>query len=71
VQFYSTKSAHFLLAQKVGGHLTPMPSGLWRTIRNANDVFMKFIGSPTTCIPVEHRMPNLCSAFDVIIGKVY
>jgi hypothetical protein len=53
-----------------------MPSGLWRentsaTIRNANDVFMKFIGSPTTCIPAEHRMPNLCSTFDVILGKVY
>ena len=44
------------------------------TIRNVNDVFIKCIGSPTTCIvqcaPVG-KCINWFSAFDVIIRKVY
>jgi hypothetical protein len=43
------------------------------TIRIENDVFMKFVGSPTNVVehrPVGHRI-NWFSAFDFIIRNVY
>ena len=44
------------------------------TIRNANDFFMKFIGSPLNFAkncPMGHRIKLRFTAFDNIIGKIY
>jgi hypothetical protein len=61
-------------------HLMWCPKGQFvATIRNANEVSMNLIGSPTTCIvnrrsivakncSVKHRI-NWFSAFDVIIKR--